>query len=90
MSEARVTILLIEDNPIARRLARAALRSAGYDAVFAADGVSAISQAQKELPDLILLDLGLPAGDGFVALQRLKAIPRLAPSPSSWSAPATP
>ena len=38
----------------------------------ASDGYSAIATAQKERPDLIILDLGLPVGDGFVVLERLQ------------------
>jgi CheY-like chemotaxis protein len=40
--------------------------------------LSAISEARKHQPDLIILDLGLPAGDGFVVLERLRAITPLA------------
>jgi DNA-binding response OmpR family regulator len=40
--------------------------------VQASDGYSAIAVAQKEQPNLIILDLGLPAGDGFVVLERLR------------------
>ena len=42
-----------------------------YDTCFAGDSLSAISEARKQQPDLILLDLGLPAGDGFVVIERL-------------------
>ncbi len=38
----------------------------------ASDGYSAIAAAQKEHPSLIILDLGLPGGDGFVVLERLQ------------------
>ena len=37
-----------------------------YDTFFAADSSSAVSEARKQQPDLIVLDLGLPAGDGFI------------------------
>src|ERR1700684_4554113 len=39
----------------------------------AADGMASISEARKHMPDLIILDLGLPAGDGFSVMERLKA-----------------
>jgi DNA-binding response OmpR family regulator len=48
------------------------LRANHYDTVQASDGYSAISVAQKEKPNLIILDLGLPAGDGYVVLERLQ------------------
>jgi two-component system KDP operon response regulator KdpE len=38
------------------------------------DGISCISTARNQGPDLIVLDVGLPAGDGFVALERLRAL----------------
>lgn len=50
------------------------LKSAGHEVVGARDGTSAISTARQELPDLVLLDLGLPAGDGFVVLKRLQML----------------
>ena len=50
------------------------LKTAGYDVIGARDGISAISTARKERPDLILLDLGLPAGDGFVVMKRLQTL----------------
>ncbi len=40
--------------------------------ITASDGYSVIAAAQKEHPDVIILDLGLPAGDGFVVLERLQ------------------
>ena len=40
-----------------------------------------LTVAQKENPDLVLLDLGLPAGDGFVVLDRLKKAPALSTIP---------
>lgn len=45
----------------------------GYQVVTASDGVQATSQALKERPDLIVLDIGMPCGDGFVVVERLKA-----------------
>ena len=49
-----------------------------YDTAYASDGFSAVMMAQKEHPNLIILDIGLPAGDGFVVLERLQKNPSLA------------
>ena len=57
------------------------LRASNYDTAFAADAVMALSIAKKEAPDLILLDLGLPGGDGFLVLDRMKSIASLACTP---------
>jgi DNA-binding response OmpR family regulator len=57
------------------------LRASNYDTAFASDAVMALSIAKKEAPDLILLDLGLPGGDGFLVLDRMKNIAALACTP---------
>jgi CheY-like chemotaxis protein len=64
-------ILIVDDNNDMRRALHIRLRASGYDTVFANDGLSAVMVALKESPDLIILDLGLPAGDGFVVMDRL-------------------
>jgi len=65
-------ILIVDDDPYLRRALKVRLRANHYDTVHASDGCSAIAVAQREQPNLIILDLGLPAGDGFVVLQRLQ------------------
>lgn len=65
-------ILVVDDDNDIRRALHIRLRAQGFDTVFATDGLMAITTALKESPDLILLDLGLPAGDGFVVLERLQ------------------
>ena len=65
-------ILIVDDDPDLRQALRLRLRANQYDTVNACDGYSAIAQAYKEHPNLIILDLGLPAGDGYVVLDRLQ------------------
>lgn len=65
-------ILLIEDDKDTVRAMAVRFKAKGYQLAVANDAISAISAARKEKPDLIVLDLGLPAGDGFMVLQRLK------------------
>jgi DNA-binding response OmpR family regulator len=65
-------ILIVDDDPDLRQALRLRLRANHYDTVHAVDGYSAIAQAYKEEPNVIILDLGLPAGDGYVVLDRLQ------------------
>ena len=74
-------ILVIDDDQDLVRAMRLRLRSQGYEIATASDGYAAIAVAQKERPDLILLDLGLPAGGGFVVLERLQSSDALSAIP---------
>src|SRR5580692_9920665 len=69
---SRPKILVVDDDPDLLRALRLRLRANNYEVTTAADGYSAIASAQKERPALIILDLGLPVGDGFVVLERLQ------------------
>ena len=74
-------ILIVDDDPNLRQALRLRLRANHYETVNAADGYSAIAQAYKERPNLIILDLGLPAGDGYVVLDRLQKDDKLSTIP---------
>jgi DNA-binding response OmpR family regulator len=67
------TILIVDDDPDVRLGLHVRLKANHYDVIFAADGMASIAEARKHMPDLIILDLGLPAGDGFSVMERLKA-----------------
>ena len=74
-------ILIIDDDPHLLLGLTPRLKASGFSVVTALDAISAIAVARKELPDLIILDLGLPGGDGFLVLERLKNLAILAAIP---------
>ena len=74
-------ILIVEDDADVRMGLHVRLKANNYETFFAVDGFSSLTEARKHEPDLILLDLGLPAGDGFVVMDRIKAVPALAMIP---------
>ena len=67
-------IAIVDDHPDARRLVRRILQSQGEYTLFEAEnGKEAVALAQKELPDLMVLDLMMPEMDGFAVIDALKA-----------------
>ena len=66
-------ILVVDDDPDLVKAMRLRLRANNCEVITVSDGYSVIGAAQKERPDVIILDLGLPAGDGFVVLERLQS-----------------
>jgi DNA-binding response OmpR family regulator len=65
-------ILIVDDDPDVRLGVHVRLKANHYDTFFADDAFGAIAEARKHGPDLIILDLGLVAGDGFLVMERLK------------------
>jgi two-component system, OmpR family, KDP operon response regulator KdpE len=65
-------VLLVEDEPQMRRFLRATLQSHGYRLVEAETAADGIAHATAYNPDLVLLDLGLPDGDGLVVTRRMR------------------
>jgi DNA-binding response OmpR family regulator len=75
---ANKKILIVEDDPDIRKSMNVRLKASGYDVFVASDVITAVIMARKHEPDLIILDLGLPGGDGFDVMNRLKIVPTLA------------
>lgn len=65
-------ILIVDDVRDIVKALMIRLHKAGYDVVTAFDGAQGVFMAHKEKPDLILLDIRMPAGDGFSVAERLK------------------
>ena len=74
-------ILLVEDNPVNRRLAIFLLRSQGYQVREATTAAAAFEMVEKERPDLIVMDIQLPGMDGLEATTKLRAEPATAEIP---------
>jgi DNA-binding response OmpR family regulator len=70
-------VLIIEDDPDTQKGLATLLKAEGFVTNFASDAATALSVASREEPNVILLDLGLPAGDGFMVLERLRKHPTL-------------
>jgi len=77
----RAKIMVVDDDPDLRQALSLRLRANNFDTINVCDGYSAIAMAQKEHPHLIILDLGLPAGDGFSVLKNLQQYPALSVIP---------
>jgi CheY-like chemotaxis protein len=74
-------ILIVEDNEMNRDMLARRLARRGYEVLVAVDGAEGIASAQKQVPDLILMDMSLPVVDGWEATRRLKADPGTASIP---------
>lgn len=81
MSDERKRILVIEDNPDNRVLIIDVLTSLDYVSLEAINGEQGVELAERERPDLILMDLSLPRKDGWKAASEIKANPDLAKIP---------
>lgn len=81
MDTDRKKVLIVDDDPVERMAIHLRLKASGYETFFAIDGITSMAEAQKHRPDLIILDIRMPAGDGFVVMERLRKIPDLAVIP---------
>ena len=73
MSFIAKKILIVEDNPGALRAFSYMLGKEGYEVITASDGMTGLSKAKVENPDLLILDVTLPGLDGFEVCHRLRA-----------------
>ena len=76
----KVVLLVDDDEDLLVALA-APLRRRGFDVTVATDAVTAIATAVRQPPDAVVLDIGLPGGDGLMVMQRLHSLPQVAGAP---------
>lgn len=74
-------VLIVDDDPTAREALVAILEGEGYELEQAKDGIQALGMLKQIQPDLILLDVMMPAMDGFEVCRRIRATPPLAEVP---------
>jgi two-component system response regulator MtrA len=67
-------ILVVDDDDALREMVGLVLNAAGYETVFAADGLSAVDVFKKEEPDLVLLDIMLPGQSGIEVCKQLRVL----------------
>jgi DNA-binding response OmpR family regulator len=73
MSSSEGHVLVVDDDPIVRDVLERYLVREGFEVTWAPDGKAALSAVDRNRPDLILLDLMMPAMDGFEVFRRLRA-----------------
>lgn len=69
-------LLLVEDNEMNWDMLSRRLSRKGYEVIHAVDGIEAVEMAKSTLPELILMDMGLPRMDGWEATKIIKADPK--------------
>ena len=67
-------ILIVEDDPNIAKALSIRLKNAGYEVSVASDALTGLETAIKKVPDLVLLDISLPAGNGFTVAERIQSL----------------
>ena len=75
------SILVAEDNATNRELFRELLEARGYTVLEACDGPETLRMLEQAMPDILLLDIGMPVLDGFTVVRAIRENPRLAALP---------
>jgi two-component system, OmpR family, KDP operon response regulator KdpE len=71
-TQLKAKILIVDDDPDIRRFLNSIVEDAGYNTSFVVDGVQALHVAERELPNLVILDLNIPVMDGFEVCRHIR------------------
>jgi two-component system KDP operon response regulator KdpE len=71
---SKPVILVVDDEPQILRVMRASLPPRGYEVITASSGEEALDQIQKQMPDLVILDLALPQMSGLEVCRRVRKL----------------
>ena len=74
-------VLVVDDDTDFLKLIKVWLQRAGYEVVVAVDGLSGLTTARKDPPDLVVLDVNMPAGGGATTLERMRNLVQMAGVP---------
>ena len=76
-----ISILVVDDDAVSRHVVEQALHEAGLNPIVTSSGAQALEWLETHTPTVVLLDLMMPAPDGFTVLERIRQNPRLADTP---------
>lgn len=71
-------VLIVEDNPVNLRLAQFLLEKKGFSVRKAGSGPECLAEMNRELPDIVLMDIQLPGEDGLAVTRKIRSDPRMA------------
>jgi len=71
------TILICDDEPHIRESIRYTVNKAGFDHLFASDGIASYAMACENKPDMVILDVGMPGMTGYEVCEKLRELPEM-------------
>ena len=72
-------ILIVEDDPNLGKATKIRLDAAGYETMLAVDAIQGVAYAKDFRPNVVLLDITMPCGDGLLVAERIRMLPGIHP-----------
>ena len=74
---AEASVLIVDDDPVVRRMLQLSFESEGFDVLTAGDGIEGLEALRSDPPDVVILDIMMPKLDGMKVMRELKSDDRL-------------